>query len=81
MRWREPEGAGTCNIILLDVSGQAVDDAMFAKELAQEEGVLAPPATVTVDTEGQFNLRGGLRIGVVMKEEVLRQGLAGIGRL
>lgn len=80
-KWLRPEGAGTCIVILLNRNGEVIDDAMFAERLAQEEGVLAPPASVTFDTESRFDLRGGLRIGVVMKQEVFIQGLAGIERL
>lgn len=81
VKWCKSEGAGTCLVTVLDGRGMPVDDAAFAVRLAQEEGVLVPPASVTFDTEGAGTLRGGLRIGVVMKEDALRRGLAGIQKL
>lgn len=80
-----PEGAGTGVIMLLGHDGHPIDDATFAATLAREEGVLAPPTGLCFGHESEHDakpdLKGGLRIGVIMKEGLLEKGLMGISRL
>lgn len=81
VRWAKPEGAGTALVTILGRDGRPIDDGKFAASLAMEEGVLVPPAGVCFGHEGEGDLKGGLRIGIVMGEGMLEDGLAGIGRL
>ena len=80
-----PRGAGACLVRLKSNSGTVIDDKAFASTLALEEGVLVPPAGVCfgheADGEGKTDLNGYLRIGIVCRSEILRQGLAAIERL
>lgn len=79
--WTKPDGAGTAVVTILDRNGEAVDDGVFAERLANEEGILAPPAGVCFGHEGKDDLKGGLRIGIVMREGMMEEGLKGIERL
>lgn len=81
VRWATPKGAGTALVTILGKDGLPVDDGEFAASLAKEEGVLVPPAGVCFGHEGEGDLKGGIRIGIVMREGMLEAGLAGIERL
>lgn len=81
VKFIKPKGAGTCVVVILGKDGKPVDDGEFCTALATEEGVLSPPTHVCFGNEGEDDLKGGLRVGIVMREGMLEAGLEGIERL
>lgn len=85
IQWAPPSGGGTAVIRILDSEGKVVDDLAFAEALAREERVCVPPAGhcfgFEADGKGGTDLKGFVRVGVVMGEGELERGLAGLERL
>lgn len=85
VQWAPSSGGGTTVLKILDSQGEVVDDLAFAKALAREERVCVPPAGhcfgFEADGKGGTELKGFVRVGIVMGEGDLEKGLSGLEKL
>ena len=77
VEWISPQGAGVAIVRFKGKCGKAVDDGRFAEGLVEETGVMVIPVGRTFGQPegGDEGLKGYVRIGLGVREDVLRGAL------